>query len=703
MGWVPSPEQAQALFAGGLISGDMLDQLARGASAPEPIPEPAPVPTAEPTPEGTPSPGPESMPAPGPTPAPTETPAGAAPATPGASEVDPALSAAVEKIESGGNPDAVSPKGAVGLMQVTPAAARDVMRAAKMDDSKMSDAQIVQWLKIPEINKMVGDGYLAMQQKRFGSTDKALAAYNGGPTRLEANGGDISKMPSETQAYVPKVMNEMGQSPGEVRSNVEHATDQAQQAIVDGAKAGIMQATTEAAYNKTLTSQLEQQAADAQTKQQTRAKALDDQMAKVQAAQADYAINKEIDPRRIWNNASTGDKIIAGIGILLSGIGQGLQARAGINAPNLALQTINNAIDRDIDAQKENRNARGNVVTQQQGIYADMQRRFGDDQQAESAARAVLLGNAQIQLQTIASQYKAPQLAANAQQAYAQLEEQKQKNLSDFAVRAQTLQIEGEKAEADKVRAAAAAKVAPIELNLKQQQLEVEKQKVAQAPLETNLKQEQLNVEKQKLENEKRKSPELTNDLREKVLAGKADSSTLPKDDRERLVPAVVHNPDGSIAIKKDAAFAPSSKEGEDYRTYTAGYITMRDALEKMLAFRQKNGAFVVPGQGRENAVNKLQSLERSVVVGLMQKDGMKRFSEAQEQFEHLAVPTGEQLVSVSTYTPWGEDPYATKLQRTIQTLDEEYKNRAQTLFQQQGDVGSGVTKPIASFQPAGH
>lgn len=54
-----------------------------------------------------------------------------------------------------------------------------------------------------------------------------------------------------------------------------------------------------------------------------------------------------IDPNRLWANASTGQKVAGAIGMILGGIGSGLTGQ-----PNLAVQLIDRAIDRDIDAQK---------------------------------------------------------------------------------------------------------------------------------------------------------------------------------------------------------------------------------------------------------------------------------------------------------------------------------------------------------------
>lgn len=54
----------------------------------------------------------------------------------------------------------------------------------------------------------------------------------------------------------------------------------------------------------------------------------------------------KLDPNRVWNNMSTGNKVLASVGLFLGGLG------AGSGGTNRALQTINKTIDDDIDAQK---------------------------------------------------------------------------------------------------------------------------------------------------------------------------------------------------------------------------------------------------------------------------------------------------------------------------------------------------------------
>lgn len=105
--------------------------------------------------------------------------------------VPPNLIAAMMNQESAGNPNAVSPKGATGLMQLMP-------ETAKMMGVKDINSQ--------RENILAGAKYMAQQLKDFnGDTRLALAAYNAGPGAVAKYNGIPPY--SETQNYVSKIMN----------------------------------------------------------------------------------------------------------------------------------------------------------------------------------------------------------------------------------------------------------------------------------------------------------------------------------------------------------------------------------------------------------------------------------------------------------------------------------------------------------------
>jgi soluble lytic murein transglycosylase-like protein len=104
--------------------------------------------------------------------------------------IDEELIRAVIQVESAWRRDAVSIKGAMGLMQLMP------RTAAMLGVDDAFD---------PEQNIEGGVKYLAqLTDKYHGDVEKALAAYNAGPSRVDKAGG-IPPI-QETQRYVHKVM-----------------------------------------------------------------------------------------------------------------------------------------------------------------------------------------------------------------------------------------------------------------------------------------------------------------------------------------------------------------------------------------------------------------------------------------------------------------------------------------------------------------
>lgn len=100
---------------------------------------------------------------------------------------------AVIKAESGGDANAISAKGALGLMQLMP----DTW--AEMRDRYGIQGDVLD----PAANVMAGSAYLAEMRNRFGYPG-LFAAYNAGPARYEAHLLDGVPLPTETQAYLAK-------------------------------------------------------------------------------------------------------------------------------------------------------------------------------------------------------------------------------------------------------------------------------------------------------------------------------------------------------------------------------------------------------------------------------------------------------------------------------------------------------------------
>lgn len=106
-------------------------------------------------------------------------------------KLDPSLVHAVVYAESRYNPLAVSPKGAVGLMQLLP----ETAKRYQIED-----------LKRPEDNIRAGTRYLSDLLTLFdGNVSLALAAYNAGENAVIRHGNRIPPY-AETRDYVPRVL-----------------------------------------------------------------------------------------------------------------------------------------------------------------------------------------------------------------------------------------------------------------------------------------------------------------------------------------------------------------------------------------------------------------------------------------------------------------------------------------------------------------
>lgn len=124
----------------------------------------------------------------------------------------------------------------------------------------------------------------------------------------------------------------------------------------------------------------------------------------------------KIDPDRYLKNMSTGSKIAASIGLLFSGFGSGASGQS-----NFALDHINQAINSDIDAQK---NEQGKNLN----LYKMNQEALGNDLKAQAATQNQLWTGVQAKIQAATAQSQNPALQLKGQQMINDIEQQKIQN-----------------------------------------------------------------------------------------------------------------------------------------------------------------------------------------------------------------------------------------------------------------------------------
>ncbi|WP_242218787.1 lytic transglycosylase domain-containing protein [Shinella zoogloeoides] len=107
---------------------------------------------------------------------------------------------AVKRAESAGDMRAVSPAGAMGLMQIMPATWAELRGRYGLGRDPFA----------PRDNILAGTAYLREMLDRYGNAAAMLAAYNAGPARLDEYLATGRALPAETRAYVAAILPAIG-------------------------------------------------------------------------------------------------------------------------------------------------------------------------------------------------------------------------------------------------------------------------------------------------------------------------------------------------------------------------------------------------------------------------------------------------------------------------------------------------------------
>jgi hypothetical protein len=225
--------------------------------------------------------------------------------------------------------------------------------------------------------------------------------------------------------------------PGFTPSKAVLAQQQEALAKEEGAATLLAEAATEraqaeakaiAAQAKTLadteTARLKAETVRAEKEQKAR-EAIDSAMNQVK----DYTVN----PDKFFDNRGgfmgrLGAAFAVGLGAYASTMGGG---------PNYAMQIIDNAIGRDLEAQRAELAKRKDMVGETRGQLQDLRTRLGDERAAESMAKAQMLEIAEMRLKETLAGVANKQAQAQGQQLLAQVQAKKADYLANIEERAQ--------------------------------------------------------------------------------------------------------------------------------------------------------------------------------------------------------------------------------------------------------------------------
>lgn len=252
-------------------------------------------------------------------------------------------------------------------------------------------------------------------------TNTVLAANENTPawTPPVGNGAD---MPNPQSTSVQSAPEQAAPPPGMAQASPQTAAANVPPEPLTQAKSEQMdllnkQGANADTYMKTLqdVGANQQQAYQQQIDQMSKMKTPDQIMADYKAKDdqlTQHIMESKVDPNRLWSNASTGQKVVASIGLILSGMG------AGANGQNMAAQTLNNAINRDIQQQQTEQ-------SKQMNLWKMNREAMGSDLQANLATRNQMLSMTQAKIAQSASTLTNTAAQQQAQNAIFQIEQEK--------------------------------------------------------------------------------------------------------------------------------------------------------------------------------------------------------------------------------------------------------------------------------------
>jgi hypothetical protein len=229
-------------------------------------------------------------------------------------------------------------------------------------------------------------------------------------------------------------------------SSIGGAYNKAQKAQDAATEAAVQRAVAEAEGVKAKAQLLDQQAQEAQAKEDQRQKLAGQSRKDIEAAQAQLNTpDGKVDPNRLWASKNAGQKVLAGIAVVLTGLGQGLQGRGG----NDALALIQKQIDDDVQLQKETiaaerqrKKENFSATTQRHELLREQ---LGDERAVDAAERSMRYAAAEQTAAAKVAQMAPGEARARGEQLVADLGLRKAQAMDEASMRAAQFGLEKQK------------------------------------------------------------------------------------------------------------------------------------------------------------------------------------------------------------------------------------------------------------------
>jgi hypothetical protein len=295
--------------------------------------------------------------------------------------------------------------------------------------------------QVPPFNQFQGMNPQALAQRVFSNGSQAQVQPPVPPPPPQAAEGDAPPDPRLQRSPQDALDAELGAQNKRFQGQLGAASD-AQRKAYDLQKTAIGQsadvqrqnAQAETQYLNDYAQKARELADDAQTNENFRQAELSKGEQEIRGILSDFR-SRKVDPNRLYSRQRKVEigNMIGGAFGALAAAKLGVSGNAYADTARQNLQSLQTAIDRDIDTQREEIARLGRIAGDKQNGLAMMRARFGDERQAEAALRIAQIDDIQNKFKAKLAQNKIPGVDAQQNELMAGLEERKAAEAMKFA------------------------------------------------------------------------------------------------------------------------------------------------------------------------------------------------------------------------------------------------------------------------------